>query len=58
MGFAEEPGRIKWPSWFAKCVVFTNHCLPHIISLILKQTVAMLQGHQDGKRLVTRGNFL
>lgn len=34
------------------CLIY-SHCLPILISLIQKQAVAILQGHQPGKNLAT-----
>ena len=34
-----------------------SHCLPILISLIQKQSVAMLQEHEDGKSLSRRHHF-
>lgn len=37
--------------------VIYSHCLPILISMIREQSVAMLQGHQDGKSLAIRGHL-
>lgn len=51
MGFSREPGRTKQLSGVPVALtvpLIDNHCLPILISLIQEQTVAILQGHQDG----------
>ena len=61
MGFARELGRTKWPSRVSHNPDYSFHpqpLLPTMISLIQEQTVAMLQGHYDGKRLARKGHFL
>ena len=57
-GFQEEPGsRLGFPRALTIHLVY-SHCLPTLISLIQEQTVAMLQGHQDGRSLAVRDDFL
>lgn len=61
--FAREPGITKQLSWVffpvapAVCLIYSR-CLPILIPVIQEQTVAMSQGHQDGKSLAMRGYFL
>lgn len=52
MGFVREWGRIKQLSWVSHSLTVS------LISLILEQTFAMLEGHQDGKNVALRGHFL
>lgn len=48
----EEPnGHLGFPIALTIYFVY-KHCFPILISLIQEQTVAMLQGHQDGNSLV------
>ena len=59
MGFAREPGRTKWLSWVSHsvdCLIYNGY-LHIFLSLIQEQTVAMLQGHQDGESQPVRDHF-
>ena len=60
MGLAREPGRAEplyWVSHSLNCLIY-SYCLPILMSLIWEQTVAMFQGHQDGKSSTMKGSFL
>lgn len=59
MGFANEPGRTKWPSWVSVAPslrLIHNHCSPIMVSLIQEQIVAVLWGHHYGKVWQQRGS--
>lgn len=48
------------PSWVSRssdCSFNLQLLFTHLTSLIQEQTVAMLQGHQYGQSLATKGHF-
>ena len=60
MGFARAPGKAKllfWISHSPDCLI-CSYCLSIFISLISEQTIAMLQGHQNGRSLTMRSSVL